>query len=519
MAKAFRVCWLHDGISSGEAYGNHLQRVLRPCELWSGDGEFDVEAVAITEPHALATALEVDLLVVVQLANVPVGSLIRERRRLGRPSLYEINDDISQVGDWIPANSISRSPLRWQQVFNAASACDALQLASEGQSRRFAALHAERHVLDPHVPVPDEMPEKPADFVVGWAGTNTHRDNLLAVAPALARFLHRHPDARFALMGDLDYLQPVLGQLPSAQVQVRPFGSYADLQHFLAGIHVGIAPLTDTGFNRSRSDGKFAQYAAAGAVPLLADCAVFAPHRRRARLFSSPQDMLAQLQALHADRRGLSAMAAEAFAWVREQRSPDAIREILRQRFRRLLGHRPPLPRKRRDAVPPLLSAHLANARQAAGNGHDEDCLAYCRQALALQPDCHAARWLAASTLSRLKRYPEVLSLVDQAPCDRVYAEHYAALAHAAARQACPARQEEFLRRIESPARRCRLLGGQPGAMETHYRTLLGEDPYDYFALFGLIALLRTRAPQHDDLPLLMQRADLLAPAAAPTLR
>ena len=516
-----RIVWLHNGITLGENYGNHLQRVTRPCELWADDAEFELRPVAINEPNAVELAVAADLLVVVQLGQTPINGLVHHRRRLGRPTLFELNDDVGQVGDWIAEKGAVHSPLWRQQVLGAAAACDAVQFSSLGLRKRFASLHRHSHVLDPYVPVPAAMPHKPTGFVVAWAGSNTHLDDLLAIAPALADFLRSHPEAKFALMGDLGRLQPVLQQLPHEQLMPRQFGSYEDLQAFLAGVHVGIAPLQNTGFNRCRSDGKFAQYAAAGAYALLAESSVFAPHRHHAQLFDSPQEMARQLTELYNDRSALSSKAATAFNWVQQHRNPHATRALMRQQFRRLLGGRAPLP----YTSPPCpghattLATLLKHAEQALGKRRHEDALSICYQALTLSPDCEAAHWLVLSSLSHLKRYQELLDWFEKRPYESAYVDHYAALAYAAASQICPERKPEFLQRIAAPGLRLRLAGGRPGAMAPHYRAILAHEPYDYFALFGLIGMLRAQSLDHAELPALYERADLVAPKVVQALK
>ena len=49
--------------------------------------------------------------------------------------------------------------------------------------------------------------------------------------------------------------------LPAEQVTLRGFGEYEELQHFLEGAHIAIAPLRESRFNCGRSNGKFVQYA------------------------------------------------------------------------------------------------------------------------------------------------------------------------------------------------------------------------------------------------------------------
>lgn len=514
----YRVVWLHADGNAGENYGNHLQRVIRPCELWREDADFHVSAVGIANLRAIELALAADLLVIVQLVGAEVDGVIRQRRRLGRPTIYEINDDIGHIGNWLPAHQIMRSPLIRQQILHAALACDALQFSSQGLADRYRCLHPQRFVLEPYEPVPAEIPAKPPGFVIGWAGSSSHAEDVRAVLPVIRGFLASHPDSTFAVMGNLEGLADMLGQMPGRQLQTRPFGSYAQLQDFLAGVHVGIAPLSDSGFNRGRSDGKFVQYAAAGCVAVLSDAPAFAMHREHALLFRDNRELEQQLQALYAQRADLRQRAQGAFAWVASERSPGAVREKMRRQFRAWLHGRPALRRADFAPIPAALSAGWAQAQEAAKLNQHERCIALCLQALAIDTHCHQARWLLLQQFNGLKRYQDILDTVEHASRDTVYDDYYASLACAAAQKVNPEQQPQWLARIHSPALRSKAAGRGQDDSETYFRRLLATEPYDYFALFGLIGLLRQRDAGDPELPELLQRADLLAPDAAAAL-
>ena len=516
----YRVVWLHDGIDHGQNYGNHLQRIVRPCEIWAGDEEYEVRPMAVTAPDSGRAAMEADLLVAVQLGIAPVLQLIQRRKALGRPTVYEINDDITQVGHWIPPGSPVHGVLWRQQVLSEAHYSDALQLSSSGLAHRLETLHPDRYVLDPYVPTPATIPVKPQGFVIGWAGTSTHLDDLMPTAAVLGSFLRSHPEARFALMGEANYFRQFLDQLPAGQVETHPFGKYEALQDFLAGIHVGIAPLQDTAFNQGRSDGKVVQYAAAGAVALACDCPVFAPHASHALLFRSPQEMHGHLEALHAQPARRQALAEAAFEWVRSYRSPAAVRRFLRQQFERLLAGRPARPRLPLPSRPQALGIELDRARKLLLEKADEAALQACRRALELAPDCDEARWLALNILARRKQHAELIRLVDEAPSgDSWYSDHVALLAYRAAKAVSPSRQQEFVQRMHAFGQLYRHENDQGTGVERRHRQILAHSPYNYFSLFGLISLLHAHDPNHPELCLLLKRADLLDPQATCAFR
>ena len=511
----YQVVWLHSNQRSGENYGNHVQRVQRPCELWQDDEEFHVQAVDVAEFDAFALALAADLLLLIQVFSAPVLALVRQRRVLGRPTIFEINDDFSALGGWVAAAHPLRSPLVRQHLLNAAQACDGLQFSSSALMQRYRTLHDCASVLDPYLPLPPTVPQKPDGFIIGWAGTTSHFDDLSAVLPSLRAFLENHRDCRFAMMGHASIAEAVLAQLPADQVDWRAFGSDAELQDFLSGLHVGIAPLQDTAFNRGRSDGKFVQYAAAGCVALLSDAPTFAMHRERACLFDSPAHMYSQLQTLYAQRAALAEYAHQAFVWVEQERSAAAIESVMRRQFRLWLGSRMPLPALARWSSASELAYRWSQLRAAEREKPSELLIDCCKQVLQLAPNCYAARCLLLQQLNALGRYAELLVYADAAADDAVYGDELASFAYAVAKKINSKLQYDFFQRIRHDAYKIRAAGVGPEGAEAYFRAILQHYPYDYFALFALIKCIESAQLDDPSLPALLNRAQLLMPPAA----
>jgi glycosyltransferase involved in cell wall biosynthesis len=107
-----------------------------------------------------------------------------------------------------------------------------------------------------------ERPRR-ARVTVGWAGGDSHLRDFAGVASQLRRFLLRNPDIDFHNIGT-SYLRPF--DLPG-----RSTGWSADIWDYYRSIDfdVGIAPLADTVFNRSKSGIKALEYQALG-IPVVA---------------------------------------------------------------------------------------------------------------------------------------------------------------------------------------------------------------------------------------------------------
>jgi glycosyltransferase involved in cell wall biosynthesis len=107
-------------------------------------------------------------------------------------------------------------------------------------------------------------------FVVGYySGTLTHQADLKTASKGIARFLQKHPEAIFRIVGMVDLSEfPEFERLPNVlKVGLMP---YADMIRDMAGCDVVIAPLqVGDAFCESKSELKFFDAALVG-VPVIA---------------------------------------------------------------------------------------------------------------------------------------------------------------------------------------------------------------------------------------------------------
>ncbi|MBV9772416.1 MAG: hypothetical protein JO040_00605 [Gemmatimonadetes bacterium] len=521
MTGRFRALVLHPHHMMGESQGVWYQSVDYPVRLFADDEEWRIDALGAHDPGAPAAALACDLLVVHMLSTPELESVIRLRRERGRPTVYEISDNILALGGWLSPTHALRSPLVRQQVLRYAALSDGVQTYSPGVAEAFASLGDHVAVVDYSLPdVPEQVPAKPDGFVFGWSGSTSHREDLLALSAVVTDFCRRHPDATFAFMGDRRLLDECFAGIPPAQLRYRPFSPHPEYLEFVHDWHVGIAPAEDTPFSRGRCDAKFVEYAAGGAVPLLSDIPIYRPHADRARLFGHAADLAAALEELYSDRDALRGLARRAHAWVRANRTSRPGRAARKRFYRSLLS---PSATPACDPVPapePALAAALAEAMDASRGQDHERSLRLCRELLRARPDFAQAAWLAATSLDALARHDELLDAGDADGGSPVYADLHAELRYHAARRVRPAEAGLHFDRIRSPLRRLRLRASEAGDKREFYREVLRHHPYDFFALFALIQLLTREGPADTpELTALWERASLVAPERVPHAR
>ncbi len=107
-------------------------------------------------------------------------------------------------------------------------------------------------------------PSNPQRFVVGWVANKEHETDIerLGLRTAMERLLERHPHVEVATIGCS------LGIANERYHFIRGV-PFEDLRNYVRQFDVGLAPIADSAFNRSRSNVKVKEYAALG-VPWLA---------------------------------------------------------------------------------------------------------------------------------------------------------------------------------------------------------------------------------------------------------
>jgi tetratricopeptide (TPR) repeat protein len=112
--------------------------------------------------------------------------------------------------------------------------------------------------------------------------------------------------------------------LPENRKRRFATGSLDDYYSFVSHLDIGIAPLEDTPFNRSRSDVKFLEYAACGAVPVVQATGPYILSVKQGRtgfLFNTPDELISTLDQLAADACSRISVAASARQYVLQERN------------------------------------------------------------------------------------------------------------------------------------------------------------------------------------------------------
>lgn len=132
--------------------------------------------------------------------------------------------------------------------------------------------HPNIHVVPNAVPPWLTEHEPAQNHHVGWGGSPTHHGDFSLLRHGLKTFLRHNPGKTFHTIG-MDYAEWM--KLPPAQcVHTKWVPTPEDFFRTI-DYSVGVAPLADTVFNRSKSDIKFLELAALGIPTIASDVAPY----------------------------------------------------------------------------------------------------------------------------------------------------------------------------------------------------------------------------------------------------
>ena len=241
------------------------------------------QTVSAKGPHAWAAAAD-DFqpdLVVFSRYGLPFGpEMMAGFQARGIPVIYHLDDDLLEVpkelGEEISQRQGNPDVVDARRLLM--QRCDLIyastaQLADRLQPR-FPAQRIVHGIYAPYLK--QEPAPAPTQSVIGYMGSKGHQQDLDLAVPALGRLLEERPALRFETFGTIGMPTP-LRQFGNRVSHHRVQTSYREFLKTLAGLGwtVGLAPLSDTPFNRCKAPTKFVEYSACGIPVLASDLPVY----------------------------------------------------------------------------------------------------------------------------------------------------------------------------------------------------------------------------------------------------
>ena len=107
-----------------------------------------------------------------------------------------------------------------------------------------------------------------------FSGSATHLDDIEMIVPVLKQLLGKNPNLELIIVGILEL--PVELKLFASQIQMEGFVDYQKLPERIASVDINLAPLTDTIFNRAKSENKWVEAALVQTVTAASNLGAFA---------------------------------------------------------------------------------------------------------------------------------------------------------------------------------------------------------------------------------------------------
>jgi glycosyltransferase involved in cell wall biosynthesis len=271
-------------------------------------------------------AAEANVLVLKNICDPDFLPLIKKRKEQGKVTVFEIADDLSAIEPWNPVHFFYKDRENQSLIWRLAGYCDALQVTCPTLRDLYGHLNPVCRVFPNQIShVPQERLHRRrsgSGLIVGWGGSHGHLQDLAEIAGPLSEWIMTVPEASLYLMGS-DPIWRLFEGLPGEKKRRFQPGTILAYYDFLKQIDIGIGPLKDTAFNRSRSDVKFLEYAASGAVPVMKKLAPYTDtvrHGETGFLYDTVRDLIQTLTLLAGDPIFMEGVAASGREYVLHQR-------------------------------------------------------------------------------------------------------------------------------------------------------------------------------------------------------
>lgn len=212
-----------------------------------------------------------DLIVFCRYSGPRAAQVVQWARRNGAATLLHLDDDLLNVPREIGAAKYEfhNRPERLGAVRHLLSNVDLVYCSTPVLLQRMRQHGLDARGIAARIHCPGEVlrgPPEGGDFTIGYMGID-HAHDFEVALPALVRVLQRNPQVRFELFGSI--AKPP--ELEAFGDRVKVLGLVKSYDEFLRkfaarGWSVGICPLADTPFNRTKANNKWVEYTAVGAA-------------------------------------------------------------------------------------------------------------------------------------------------------------------------------------------------------------------------------------------------------------
>lgn len=277
-------------------------------------------------------ALQADV-IIFQIVQTPKAMGLFEAMKdlcPNKPILTEIDDNVISAPVYNPASPFlsPESPIR-KLILEQIRKSDAVIVSTDYLREVYLEfndnIHVVHNAIDFHVW--DRVKRRARNgLIIGWAGAMNHDEDVRILKPVIEEIHKRHPKAIFQLVHGAP---PDMRELPG----VRYSGKSVEIDKypkFLASydFDIGLAPLVDNAFNRSKSNLRWLEYSALGWPTVASKVGHFAEsitHGQDGFLCNTAQEWVDCIEALIANRNLRYSIGQEARRKVRLDFNIDSV--------------------------------------------------------------------------------------------------------------------------------------------------------------------------------------------------
>ena len=294
--------------------GDFVYRVRQPGIALGAQG---VRVVSISSISGLRKRLiqDCDVLVVDMVGDADLVPELAGRRG---PTIYEMSDNIFDIQPWNAVHGFFADSHNRSTIMQVLTLCDGVHTTSSHLTDLFGRWHPQIRTLRNQLAHVPPLEPKDGPLVIGWGGSFGHLGDMAAIAPAITAWLHERPDVKLHLMCH-ERIFDLFSGVPSHQKRHFPTGPLAAYEHFLDTVHVGLVPVEERGFNLCRSDVKFLEFAAHGAVAVCRNIGPYAEavrHDETGILYEDVDELVAWLDRLAGDPERVARIRSAAYDYV-----------------------------------------------------------------------------------------------------------------------------------------------------------------------------------------------------------
>lgn len=216
-------------------------------------------------------------------------NLLQYAKGLGKSVVYEIDDNVFDVPIWNPSwNAINNVKARFRAFIEK---CDLVTVTCEHLRKELLRFNRNIIVLPNCLDFEEIPPQKSiipqvlnrrlepliwkdikksleGKIVLGWSGSPTHREDLKIITKALLSLMQQNKNIIVMMVLGADKM--LAQRAPESQIYFVRAVKLEEYYTLLRELDwdIGLAPLADVNFNKSKSNLKVIEYAALGIIPV-----------------------------------------------------------------------------------------------------------------------------------------------------------------------------------------------------------------------------------------------------------